>query len=75
MITTHPTWLTKAETVMDLVTPRHGRETSHAYFASRDDDTGLMHRSYQLPLEDWRDMGEPDTITVTAVPGDTLNAS
>lgn len=29
---------------------------------------------FQMNAEAWRDMGEPDTITVLVQPGDTLNA-
>jgi hypothetical protein len=26
-----------------------------------------------LPLQDWHDLGDPVVVTVTVVPGDTLN--
>jgi hypothetical protein len=30
-------------------------------------------RSVVLPENDWRDMGEPESVTVTIEPGDRLN--
>ena len=67
------TLLSRARTVMDLITPRHGGAHDHAYFASRSDDDGSIQRSCSIPHQDWDDMGRPTRVTVTIEPGDLLN--
>lgn len=37
------------------------------------DDPSMPDRTLDLPVADWHDLGEPDTITVTIEPGDKLN--
>lgn len=36
-------------------------------------DAGTVTTSVTISVADWRDLGEPTTLTVTIVPGDTLN--
>lgn len=42
-------------------------------FVSREDDRGTTERAVSLTDEHWRELGEPDTITVFIQPGDQLN--
>lgn len=63
--------LTRMRSVLTLYrgpTPPMGNEFD-IYFHSADIDKGLFIRRH-----DWIDMGEPETVTVTIEPGDTLNA-
>jgi hypothetical protein len=56
------TRLLKSEFVLDYC--NHGEDVS--FYANGQD--------LVLPLEMWDDMGRPDRVTVTVVPGDELNA-
>lgn len=44
----------------------------YVFFTYRDDDDPHP-RAYQMPLDDWVEMGSPDIITITIEPGDLLN--
>lgn len=44
------------------------------HFHTEPPEEGEYYRSYMLmDTDDWRDMGEPDKITITIEPGDLLN--
>jgi hypothetical protein len=38
-----------------------------------DPDTEVINRQVYVDIETYQDLGEPDVITVTIEPGDTLN--
>ena len=66
-----PAGLSKTSTVMHRVAQALGGE-----LFSQDLDEGLdfnAERRGFLTTKDWVDFGSPETITVTVVPGDTLN--
>lgn len=48
----------------------HGR-----YFVPKDEvgEHFLDQEEFYLPIQKWKDMGEPTEITITIVPGNTLN--
>lgn len=45
------------------------------HFLLRDDDTGAVERRLIISADLWRELGSPDEVTVTIVPGDQLNSS
>lgn len=57
--------LTKHQVVM-----QRGQRTT---FMARDDDTNHVLDKYVMTRDDFLEMGEPDTITVSVEPGDLLN--
>ena len=63
--------LSKTEVVLD----RDGDTPTHARFAYDPDIASGEAPTHTVYVERvaWRDMGEPDTITVTIEPGDHLN--
>ena len=63
--------LSKTEVVLD----RDGDTPTHARFAYDPDIASGEAHTHAVDVERsaWRDMGEPDTITVTIEPGDRLN--
>ena len=63
--------LSKTEVVLD----RDGDTPTHARFAYDPDIAAGEATTHTVYVERvaWRDMGEPDTITVTIEPGDRLN--
>lgn len=38
-----------------------------------DEDTDVLHREVYLDIRTYQDLGEPETITISIEPGDTLN--
>ena len=46
------------------------RVDDHAVYSYGDDDHPVY---FTLPAVSWEDMGKPATITITVIPGDTLN--
>ena len=40
---------------------------------SHNDEDGNEYESYTMSIPDWREMGQPDMITVTIEPGDALS--
>jgi len=60
--------LSATRSVMHRVTVAFGGEL----FSEALDEPGVARRAV-LPKGDWEDFGSPETITVTVVPGDTLN--
>jgi hypothetical protein len=63
--------IVKSERVLDL----HWKGDGGVVFRQVDEDTErrLPRLSMVLKIEDWRAMGEPDTVTLTIRPGDHLN--
>lgn len=47
-------------------------DDSRLYVAS-DEESGVIRRSVYVDIETYQDLGEPEEITVTIEPGDTLN--
>lgn len=45
----------------------------HAFFGPDEEDREIPSVTLYLPEWDWHDMGSPQEITVTIVPGDELN--
>jgi hypothetical protein len=65
------TMLTKHAIVMSALREPYNA-TEVVFLTTPDEDTG--HReTMRLSPDAWRDMGEPDVVTVTVEPGDTLN--
>jgi len=48
-------------------------EFGKRWFIQTDEETGIVRRNVYVDVETFQDLGEPDTITVTIEPGDTLN--
>lgn len=61
--------LEKVQTVMTRKVTVDDKTT----FASEYDDTLAAYRTLVLNTDEWLDLGSPEQITVTVVPGDTLN--
>jgi hypothetical protein len=72
MTHTQPTYLQRTRTVLQRVQDR--RPNMQPYFRQsvENGDEYLAHR-LQLDDETYRDMGEPDVVTLTVHPGDRLN--
>lgn len=64
--------LTKSQSVLErrplADAPEHDR-----FVFSTPADSG-RRRSLILSAEDWADLGEPETLTISIEPGDTLNS-
>ena len=48
-------------------------KVDYVIFEAREDDHGTVEREVSVTKGAWRDLGEPETITVTIEPGDLLN--
>jgi hypothetical protein len=72
MTDTQPTYLQRTRTVLQRVQDK--RPNMQPYFRQsvENGDEYLAHR-LQLDDETYRDMGEPDVVTLTVHPGDRLN--
>lgn len=42
-------------------------------YRQADEETDVLHREVYLDIHTYQDLGEPDTITISIEPGDTLN--
>lgn len=67
--------LTESQHVLEHFANGFGRTT----FAQPNDEfdghgAPYTHRTWSMRTEDWVDMGQPEQITVTIVPGDRLNS-
>lgn len=61
--------LGKTQTILEL----SARTQHNVYFDnSRSADSDTFKR-VEFPVSQWRDMGRPVEVTVTIVPGDTIN--
>ena len=61
-----------------LTKQRHRMEVAYhthdiVMFRQTPEEEGIPIHYWDLPRKDWRDMGEPKTITITVRPGDLLN--
>lgn len=63
--------LTQRAIVMEAL--REPYNSTEVIFIAEDEETG-RREEMRLSPDVWREMGEPDTVTVSIVPGDTLNA-
>lgn len=62
--------ITKSQCIMDISLQTEIAPTV-SFLAVNDDN--VSYRWIQLTREDWDNLGSPTRITVTVVPGDTLN--
>lgn len=66
--------LLKTTTVLSRATVRDPANAFISFLQFPDADDGLVcAHAVSVDVEVWRDMGEPDVITVTIEPGDRLN--
>ena len=64
--------LNESQTVLDRSDSSDSDE--EVYFDKGDDEPSPSNlRDLYIPRQMWEDMGNPDKITVTVVPGDALN--
>jgi hypothetical protein len=63
--------LTKTRVVLHLFGEIH--PAGPVIFSDAEDQDPDVTETVYLPLEVWREMGEPDSVTVTVEPGDRLN--
>ena len=62
--------LTKTTKVLDFYTET---ETELLFAQEADEDEVHGKTLYPLSKQDWEDMGRPEQITISIVPGDLLN--
>lgn len=65
--------LSRTRSVLTRSTTKGDEPYAVQWFASADDDTSAVLREVYVDRQTFEDLGEPDTITVSIEPGDTLN--
>ncbi len=63
----------KTEAVMTRLASPDQEAELRVTFVSSYEDTGVIYRCLIINYNEWVDLGSPDQITITVVPGDTLN--
>jgi hypothetical protein len=61
----------KIRSVLDLAADQPF-EGYTAFEQEDEDGEAAWLKQYVIPTQDWEDMGSPEMVTVTIVPGDTL---
>lgn len=64
--------LTRTRSVLHRSTTKGGEPYSRQWFIQVQDDDAITREVY-VDSQTFHDLGEPDTITVSIEPGDTLN--
>lgn len=65
--------VTKKQLVLDISEAVDHAVSNIILFQYREEDTGFISHAVVLPRKGWNDLGCPNQITVTLVPGDQLN--
>lgn len=64
--------LTKTRSIL---TRRNPDDWEDRRYWQVDEESGVIRRAVDIDIQTFQDLGEPDTITVTIEPGDTMNAT
>lgn len=65
--------LTRTRSVLHRSATKGDEPYSRQWFIQADEDTNVVRREVYVDRQTFEDLGEPDTITVSIEPGDTLN--
>jgi hypothetical protein len=63
-----PTLVKKSRVLLNYSNTTHNT----AIFVAAHDDTQQIYRTVQLTVQDWEELGNPETITMTIEPGNKL---
>ncbi len=65
--------LSKTRSILTRSTTKGDEDYSRQWFIQVDEETDVIRREVYVDIGTYQDLGEPETITITIEPGDTLN--
>lgn len=65
--------LSKTRSILTRSTTKGDEDYARQWFIQVDPDDSSVEREVYVDIQTYLDLGEPDVITVTIEPGDTLN--